>query len=441
MKQVLSNSNRNKLIIEATIRRFGPISRVQIHELTNVRKTTISVLVRELLEEKRLLEVGKSNNPLGRKQVLLRINEGHGYVAGVEFDDERVVAGVLDLSPHILYRICEPTNLQGGLDGLIQQLRSCVRKVLLQAKVPVESLIGIGVADPGFVNSRLGITLTSSIIDFWKNVPLKRIFEEEFCVPTLVESRTRAKTIAERMHGAGEKVDNLIYVDYGTGIGAGIVTDGRLLYGQDCGAGELGHTHIVRGGPACRCGSIGCLEAIASEGAIKSRMMKALSEGAHSQVLADGDPKGITVRAILSAANSGDKIACNIVAEVAQYLGLALANLVNLFNPSDIVLDKTLEVAGNGLLHQIHQVIRRQALTSSSEHLALRFGKIGEECGLLGVALLVLEKHFEISAFRPPDFLTGPYRISKGPGVPGYLGINGRTENGPVSDFGREAGS
>lgn len=407
-KHVLRKSERDKSIIEAAVRRFGPISRVQIHQLTNLRRTTVSALVRQLLEEGKLAEAGRADNRLGRKQVLLRINETRGYIAAIEFDDERVVAGLLDLSPCIVYRTEEPTDCREGMDGLVRQLKSCVRKVLRQGTVSPGSLVGIGVADPGFVNSRQGVTLTSSIIDFWKNVPLRRIFEEEFGVPTLVESRTRAKTIAERMRGAGEELDNLVYVDYGTGVGAGIVVDGRLLYGQDCGAGELGHMHVFKGGPACRCGSIGCLEAIAGAAAIKARMRKALGEGAVSEALslAGGRPEGISLWMILSAARSGDKIASNIVADITQYLGLALANLVNLFNPSAVILDKSLEVAGEGLLDQIRQVIRRQALTSSSEHLALMFGKLGDDCGLLGAALVVLGKHFEIPAFRPPNFMT-----------------------------------
>lgn len=407
-KPVLRKSDRDKHIIEAAVRRFGPISRVQLHHLTNLRKTTISALVRRLLDEGKLIEAGRSDNQLGRKQILLRINETSGYLIAIEFDDKRVIAGLLDLSPRVKCRIEEPTELQAGVDGLVRQLQSCARKVLRQGKVKAQSLVGIGVADPGFVDSRNGTVLTSSIIDFWKNIPLRQIFENEFGIPTLIESRTRAKTFAERIRGAGEKLDNLVYVDYGTGIGAGIVVDGRLLYGQECGVGELGHTHILSGGPACKCGSIGCLEAIASATALESQMHKALDEGAISQVLAlaGGDPAKVTAWIILKAAKTEDKIASNIVAEMAHYLGLSLANLVNLVNPSVVVLDKRLEMAGQGLLNQIHQVIRRQALTSASEHLALRFAKLGDECALLGVALLVLGKHYEIPAYRPPNFPT-----------------------------------
>jgi predicted NBD/HSP70 family sugar kinase len=409
-KRVFRKIDRDKHILEAAVRKFGPVSRVHLHNLTNIRRTTISLLVRQLLQEGRLVEAGRADNRFGRKQILLRLNEEYGNIVAIEFDNEQIIVGLLDLSPRITYQIRKPTNLGAGVSGLIRQLQSGVRKVLQQAEVKTDSLVAIGIADPGYVDSRGGITLTASTIDFWKDVPLKRIFEAEFGIPTVLESKTRAKAVAERMLGAGEKSDNLIYIDYGPGIGAGVVVDGRLLYGQDCGVGEFGHTHVLEGGPVCKCGSLGCLEAIAGPAAIEARMLKALNGGTVSRalVLGDGDAAKITAWAILSAAKSGDKICSNILAELASYLGLGLANLVNLFNPSVIVLNKRLELAGDGLLYQLHQIIRRQALHSSSDRLTLKFGKLGDECGLLGVALIALGNHYEIPALKPPKFLTEP---------------------------------
>ena len=409
MKHVAKKSEHDKHVVEAVVRQFGPVSRVGIYTLTNFRRNTISSIVRELLLEGRLVEDGRSNNPLGRKQILLRSNEEYGFIVGVEFDDEAVVAGVMDLRPQVKHTVKEPTDLEGR-EELIKQLKSCVRRAISQANLVGQSAVGIGIADPGLVDSRNGVTITSSTIEFWNQVPLQRIFEEEFHVPVVVESKTRARTIAERMLGAGQKQDNLIYLDYGTGIGAGIVVDGRVLYGKDCGVGEVGHTHIVEGGPACKCGSIGCLEAVAGAAAIEGRIRKALSEGAGSKAieLADGDPGKITVWNVLAAANAGDKMCGNLVLDIGRLLGTGIANLVNLFNPAVIVLDKRLELAGDSLLDQITRTVKGQALTSSSHRLAIRIGQLGAEAGLLGIGLAVLERHFEIPALRPPTFMVEP---------------------------------
>ncbi len=416
MKHVGKKKEHDKLTIEAVVRRFGPLSRVQIHELTEFRKTTISDLVRELMEEGRVVEAGLSNNPMGRKQVLLTLNSEYGSAVALEFDENTVVAGVLDINLRIPQIIKEPTNLAGGAEGLLKQLKTCVWRVIREAKIRRESLLGIGIADPGLVDSRRGVTAFSSTIEFWRDVPLKESFEREFKSPTVVESKTRAKAAAERMLGAGAKCENMVYVDYGIGIGAGIIVDGRLLYGQNCAVGEFGHTHAVEGGPACKCGSIGCLEAVVGANAIVARVRNALREGANSQVLslAGLDERNLTAWMVLEAANAGDKICGNVVVELGNYLGRGLADLVNLFNPEVVVLDQRLEIAGDGLLDQIMQVIKRQALSNSVERLSLRFAKVASEPGLLGMGLLVLDKHFEIPALRPPRFMIEPVPLMSG---------------------------
>lgn len=407
MKQVTRKSDHDKHVTEAVVRRFGPISRVGIHQMTKIRRTTISLITRELLDEGRLIVVGRSNNPLGRKQVLLQLNEEFGFIVGIEFDDKQVVAGVLNLHPRVKHSISEPANLTEGKDGLIRQLQSVVTRVIAEAGVDPAQLLGIGIADPGLVDSRRGIAVLATTIDFWNDVPLQKIFEERFDVPVVVESKTRAKTLAERMLGAGEMQENLVYFDYGAGIGAGIVVDGKLLYGQNCGVGEVGHTRVSENGPACKCGSIGCLEATAGTSSIEARMRRAIGEGALTQALqlANGDPAKITAWMILQAAAAGDKMSGNIVSELARDIGVGIANVVNLFNPAVVVFDKRLEPGGRLLLDQISHVVRSQTLATFSADLALRFGRLGEEAGLLGVGLCVLEKRYEIPALRPPSFM------------------------------------
>ena len=404
MKFVVRKTQRDRHVIESLVRRHGPISRAAIHDMTQLRRSTISALVRELLEEERLFEDGFADNPMGRKQVLLRVNEKFGYIVAVEFDDEAVVAAVLDLHPRIHSVVRETPDLNHGAAGLTEQLKACARKAMAESGIATERFLGIGLADPGLVDTRRGITQFSSTIDFWRQVPLRDIFQDEFGLPVLVESKTRAKSLAERVLGAGRMAEDMIYVDYGTGIGSAILVDGRLLYGRDCAAGEFGHIPLDSNGPPCKCGSIGCLEAIAGAGAIAQRIRRACREGAGSLALAlaGNDVDRIDVWTVLNAARQGDKICGTIVAELGRYLGLGMASLVNLFNPSVIVLDKRLEAASDDLIDQISRVVHRQALMHSSEELAIRFGELDEHAGVIGIALAVIEQYFEIPAVGPP---------------------------------------
>lgn len=347
---------------------------------------------------------------MGRKQILLKHNEEFRFAVGIDFDDEMVSAGIMDLHPRIHATVSEPTRLEGGREGLLRQLISCARQAIAKARLKPGSLLGIGIADPGLVDAREGVTIFSSMIEFWRDVPLRQIFEREFGVPALVETRTRAKTVAERLLGSGEMRENMIYIDYGSGIGAGILLEGKLLFGEGYAAGEFGHTHVSEDGPVCKCGSYGCLEAIAGLRAVEVKIRKAISEGGATRALemAQGDPSRISGWTVLRAAQLGDKVSSNILAEIGGYLGLGLANLANLFNPSMIVLDRRLALAGQGLIDQMMRIVRRQALTYVSEGMEIRFGRLGDDAGLLGIGLLILDRHYEIPALKPPRFLIEP---------------------------------
>jgi predicted NBD/HSP70 family sugar kinase len=408
MKPVRAKSEWDKHVVEAVVRRFGPISRARIHELTKLRASETSQIVRQLLREGRLVEAGVEQGRLGRKGVLLKLHEQFRHVVGVEFDDELIAAGVTDLAPHITHQVTEPTNLSDGADGLVRQLLDITRRALGEAGLGPESLVGIGIADAGLVDRKRGMSVTSSTIGFWREIPLKAIFEREFGVTALIETRARAKTVAEQNNGTADRCDSMIYIEYGAGIGACFCVDGHLLYGQDSGAGEFGHTLILENGPACNCGSFGCLEAIAGMRAVEARVRRAIEEGGQTEVLetAGGDPAKITGWMVLDAASRGDKISSHVVADMGRYLALGIANLVNLLNPSVVVLDAKLRLAGEELLDQITTIVKRQALRESTERLSVRYARYGDEAAILGVAQMVLEGYYEISPLKSLPFLT-----------------------------------
>jgi predicted NBD/HSP70 family sugar kinase len=407
MKHVTEKKEWDRAVIEALVRNYGPISRAEIRQLTQLRWSSISPIVRELLNEGKLVEVGPSSNPVGRKQTLLRLNEENGYILSVVFDPENVSAAVTNLYPRIRSKVTETTYLDGDADGLIRQLFTCAHEAILQAGIPQEKLLGIGVADPGLVNVREGISVLAANIGFWKGIPLKKLFEEEFGIVVILESSTRAQAIAERVLGAGEGAEDMIYIEYGRGIGAGITIEGRSLRGHDWLAGEFGHIPMIENGPACNCGSFGCLEAIVGLSAIETRCRKAIQEGSNSRALeiANDDPRKITGWTVLHASKLGDKTCLAIVGELEKYLGLGIATLVNLFNPSIIVLDHRLGFAGESFLEQVARVVKKQALGNSTANLKFLYGTLGSDAGLLGAGLNVLEKIFEIPALKPPRFM------------------------------------
>jgi predicted NBD/HSP70 family sugar kinase len=336
------------------------------------------------------------------------LNEQQGFVVGVGFDDELVLAGTMDLHPTMRSQVRETTRLDGDPEEFEKQLLACTRHAIKQARIDAKSILEIGVAGSGLMNSREGALVFSSTVGVGREVRLKQVFEKEFGVPTFVEHLGRAKAIAERVMGAGEGARDMIYLEYGrTGIGAGIIIDGRLVYGCGGAAGEIGHTHVLEGGPVCKCGSFGCLEAIVGAAALAARMRKAIADGSASEALtlAGGDVNKISGLTVLEAARMGDKTSAALVEQLANYLGLALANVVNSLNPSKLILDPRLGLAGPDLLDQVARVIKRQSLNYSSRDLLVCFGKLGIEASLLGLASLAIERHFEVPMLKPPRFI------------------------------------
>ncbi len=406
MKHVSRKPEHDKAVILSVIRTFGPLSRGDIHKLTRVRPSTISILVRQLLKDGKIREAGTFNNPVGRKQVLLAMNENHGYVIGIELDPDFVVAGVMNLKPEILEIVTETTYLKGGAQGLIDQIISCVRSVVSKAGFEEVQPLGIALGDMGIVDSRAGRTVHSSDIDFWTNVPLRDVFEAEFGTPFLLESNTRCRTLAERVLGAGNMAADMIFVDYRAGVGAGIFSDGRMIRGSLEGAGEFGHTHVMRNGPPCRCGSFGCLDAVAGASALGASARRAVEQGGVSKVLElAGTADRITGWNVLQAAGLQDKMATSLVEDVGNYLGLGIADLVNVFNPSVVVLSSRLELAGPGLLEQIIRVVKSRALQYFTDHLTFTHSSLGDRAGVLGAGIMILEQLFEIPALKAPKFM------------------------------------
>src|SRR5215468_491982 len=173
MKHYKSQRERDMLVIEALLRKLGPLSQVEIHELTHFQPSAISGLVRDLLNQERVVEAGRSNNSRGRKQVLLRLNEERGFVLGIGFDDESVLAAVMNLHLQIVSMTRETTRLDSGAAGLLHQLQSCAKKSLKEAGIRDAALLGIGIGASGVVDSQEGAVVMSSTIEFLNQVPLR----------------------------------------------------------------------------------------------------------------------------------------------------------------------------------------------------------------------------------------------------------------------------
>ncbi|MCP4643697.1 MAG: ROK family protein [bacterium] len=399
-------AQHNRALILNAVRSRESLSRTQLRQATRIRLASITELVRRLLDDGLLMDAGTGGTGRGRKHLLLKLNPGYGHAVGVEFDADHVIGVVVDLEMNVVATEEAPLFATGGRDAVLAQLTGCIRRVMSKAGVGLHNTIGIGVGDPGLVDPESGVAVLSSTIHGWHDVPVRAILEETFSVPVLMEENTRAKTLAEKRFGAGQNAGHLMFIEIGPGIGCGVMTPRGLYRGAGGAACELGHTHVADSAQVCRCGGCGCLEAVASLPAIARRAVQAMEAGALSVALdlAGGSADNLRAEHVFEAARQGDRLALRLLDETCTYLGVGIANAVNLFNPELVVFDPRLQPVQDLMLEPIRNVVMRQALQVATRSLEFSVSPLGRESGALGVAAMMVDTVFKIPQLPVPDF-------------------------------------
>ncbi len=270
----------------------------------------------------------------------------------------------------ILARREEPTRPEQGPDRILERLVSAAADLLRDQGASAASLGGIGISCGGPIDSAAGLVHSPPNLPGWDAVPARKVFEDAFRgVPVRLENDANATALAEWLFGAGKGARNMVFVTIGTGIGGGLILDGRLYRGTNDLAGELGHQTILVNGPRCLCGKRGCLEAVASGPAIARLAQDSLQYGRGRPLLAHvgGHAKDITARHVVEMAREGDDFSRRILDEAATYIGIGLANVIQILNPERIVLGTIAVHAGELILEPIRRAIAEYAWTRSAD--------------------------------------------------------------------------
>jgi len=381
------------------IQRYGPIARTDIAQITGLSTSAVSQLVKQLIQKGFLCEDGFNASRGGRRPVLLKMVPDILHIVGVDIGASKLRVVITDFEAKVIKSIVLPTYPEEGKDKTIRKIMDITRKLVRESGISWDSIKGIGIGISGVVDHQKGVCLFWPNVEGWENVPLKKIMEKEFEVPVLVDDSARTMALAEHWCGIAKGVDDFIFVNVGIGIGAAIFFHGQLYRGASGTAGELGHTTVEENGPRCSCGNYGCLESLASGPAIARRAREALEEGVISLIdkLSRGDPSRITPELIVEAAKRGDKLAFNLMEKTGEYLGIAIANALNFFNPELVIIGAGVSRAGDLILDPIKRTVKARALETASSKAKIVISKMGDESGALGAAVLILEKILELS--------------------------------------------
>ncbi|GAB6138571.1 ROK family transcriptional regulator [Halanaerobaculum tunisiense] len=390
----------NVSLIMECIREKGPISRADIAEITELTPASVSKITKELMDKKFIKENGLGKSSGGRPPVLLELNPKAGYIIGVNLGPEILEVIITDLEAEILVKNNKDLN-NLAQDYVLDKLLELIQKTIQESGVNKEEIIGIGMAVHGLVNSETGISLFAPHYK-WTKVPIEKIVEEEFNIPTFIDNDARAMALGEQWFGIASGSDDFITINVGNGIGSGIVINGGLYRGVNYSAGEIGHIVVDNDGPQCSCGNYGCLESLASNPKIVERARKLIKQGAKTKIveLVNGDLEDITVEDICLAAKQGDEVAQQVLTEVGRYLGIGIAYLLNILNPEMIVIVGDIITAKEYVFEYIREIIDVKALQVPAENITIVATKLRNKAATIGGVTLVLKE-----LFAGPDLL------------------------------------
>jgi glucokinase len=255
-------------------------------------------------------------------------------------------------------------------------------------------LDSISIAAAGAIDIEKGLVTLSPNLPGWRDIPLRDMVGEKYGVNTFLINDASAAALGEHHFGAGKGVSNFIMLTVGTGIGGGIIINGKLYSGPSGSAGEIGHMTIDVNGPKCSCGNIGCLERLVSGTAVAEEAIRRLSQGEKSSLteIGGGKIKSITAEKVSLAAQNGDSLAMEVISKAATYLGIGLVNLVNIFNPEMIIIGGGLAKVGDLLLEPARRVVRERAFQLSARLVRIVPAQLGDDAAVLGAAIFARQQ-------------------------------------------------
>jgi glucokinase len=312
------------------------------------------------------------------------------YIVGVDLGGTNIVVGALpdDGSEQIALR-SEPTRPDQGAESVVDRICRMIDTVIAETcaekGVKRDQFIGVGIGAPGPLDREKGLVIVTPNLG-WKNFPLRDEVSQRVGIPAALDNDANCATFGEWWLGAARGAKHVVGLTIGTGIGGGLILDGKLFHGASDVAGEIGHTTIDSTGRRCKCGNYGCIEAYASGPAIADRAREALSGGERSVLpeLVNGKLETITAQTVYEAASLGDDVAKQVVRETAQFLGAGIANLLNIFNPEVVVIAGGVTQAGDALFEPLRAEVRRRAFRPAVEACRIVPGTLPGSAGVVG---------------------------------------------------------
>ncbi|MEO8611172.1 MAG: ROK family transcriptional regulator [Chloroflexota bacterium] len=380
----------NESLILREIYAHDTISRVRLAQLTHLSRPSVTEITQGLLEKGLILELGPESvqDKVGKKPTLLALNPDAYQIIGIVLTDTTALGTLLDLRMKTISQQIVPIQDLTS-QRLINRLIGLIDVIRQQATYP---LLGITVGIPGIINSETGFVHLTTYFE-WENIPLGEILAERFQLPVYVGNDSNLAAVGEYRYGHGQDIKNLVVVEAGEGLGAGILADGRIIGGHSLAAGEIGHMPIPQLDDICICGRRGCLETMVSWWGIK-RHAQILAQTYPDSPLAQLTQEGceISVATIKKAIAQGDTHLLELVEQVATYLGGALIMLIHLLNPKMIIITGSILELGESFVAEVRKTVIDATHPYTVGDLEIIANRFDNQSILLGAGAFLLEQ-------------------------------------------------
>lgn len=400
---ILPKMNQKELITPNTtaqiyniIRHNGEINRMGITRISGVSKSTISLQINKLIKLGLVEE--KTPPDSSQRKLKLKIREDLGYVAGVFLGITKLSIIIFNLDMKIK---CERVHYFDSISDPEQCNREIIRQLKeLCAENGIQRLWGIGIGFPFPVNFREGKPDSPPNVPLWHDYPLRKIYEKEFGCPVLVDNDVNVMALGEGYKGCTTDESDFLFVKVGTGIGAGLIVDGKIYRGANGCAGDIGHIAVDGSTVRCHCGNKGCLEAVAGGKALAARAMETAANGESPYLKEVLTRKGqLTAGDINNGAIIGDLSCIQLIKDAGNAIGEVLAKLVSFFNPSSIVVGGGLSGFGNLFIGAIREAVIRRSLHLATYELNVCISELKEKSGPTGAGTLIIDHIFSSREF------------------------------------------
>lgn len=379
----------------------GPLSLSELANRTGITLPVVLNTVKRLRKQGLLIESnGVRTNQTGRPPSVVKLNGRAGYILGIDIGRLFTNFIILDLETNIIADVRRKSIPLSNDIKLLDDLENEIKTVLTGANVSWSKLLGIGISLPGMVKGKEG--LGETYFNFGQ-VPARDVLSSRFAKRVHLEHDLEAMAYGERWFGAAKDVKNALCINVGWGLGAGLILDGKVYYGEDGYAGEFGHIQVVKNGELCYCGKRGCLETVSSGRAITRIAREKILRGAKTILTRDQNLTidQIDAEAVLKAASMGDDFSIEILQEAGKYLGSAVGILINLLNPAMVILGGGVSMATPYLIESVRIHAMKHSLVKLNRNVKFVTSSLGNKAGALGVAVYLAEELFDVEHLNP----------------------------------------